>query len=317
MLTVAVLLAACGAEVPETIQGTLERHRIEVTPPQSEQILRLLVREGDAVSVGQVLAELDSGTQSASRDALAAEAERARQKLRELENGPRPEELAAAAARASAAEAELAQADKEYRRLKNLADAGVAAAAQLDLQLRLRDTAAAALSAARAEQQLLQRGTRAEALQQARAAVRSAEAQLAGQDVVRRRLQLLAPVAGRVESIPYRQGERPAPGAPVVVLLDGGVPYARTYVPEPLRAQVQAGRQVSVNVDGVAQTLTGTVRFVAAEASFTPYYSLTQRDRSRLSYLAEIDLPEAAAATLPVGVPLTVSLAAAGAGGVR
>jgi HlyD family secretion protein len=93
-----------------------------------------------------------------------------------------------------------------------------------------------------------------------------------------------------------------------VILLDGGVPYARVYVPEQLRARVQAGSRLSVRVDGVAAPLAGTVRFIAGEASFTPYYSLTQRDRSRLSYLAEIDLPEPAAQSLPVGVPLTVSL---------
>ena len=46
----------------------------------------------------------------------------------------------------------------------------------------------------------------------------------------------------------------------------------------------------------------GTVRWVSADASFTPYFALTEHDRSRLSYLAEIDLPGAAG--LPSGVPL-------------
>jgi HlyD family secretion protein len=301
-------LAACGAEAPATIQGTLERHRLEISAPQSEQIVQLLVREGDNVAVGQLLAELDSGTQSAGREALAAELQRAQQRLRELQNGARPEELATAAARVSAARAELAQAEREFQRQKNLSDGGLTAPSQLDLQLRLRDTATAALQAAEAEQQLLRRGTRVEQLQAAQAAVRSAEAQLAQQDVVRGRLKLLAPVAGRVEALPYRVGERPPPGAPVLIMLDAGVPYARVYIPEALRAQVTAGGAVRVRVDGVATAFRGIVRFVAGEASFTPYYSLTQRDRSRLSYLAEIDLPEAGAQALPVGVPLTVSL---------
>src|SRR5258706_15105454 len=62
-------LTACGSGAAPTIQGTLERHRIEVAPAQSEQILRLLVREGDAVAVGQLLAGADSGRQSAGRPA--------------------------------------------------------------------------------------------------------------------------------------------------------------------------------------------------------------------------------------------------------
>ena len=308
MCVLPILLAACGRSTAPDIQGTLERHRIEVAPAQSEQIIRLLVREGDRVAVGQLLAELDSGTQSAAREALASQLAQARERLRELENGARPEELAAASARVSAAQADYSQADREYRRLKNLSDAGLAAQSQLDLQQRLRDGAAAALKAASAELQLLQRGTRAEQLQQARSAVRTAEAQLAQQEVVRGRLTLLAPVAGRVEAIPYRVGERPPLGAPVVILLDGGTPFARVYVPEQLRAALPAGAHVTVRVDGVAEPLAGTVRFVAGEASFTPYYSLTQRDRGRLSYLAEIDLPGEAAQALPAGVPLTVAL---------
>jgi HlyD family secretion protein len=54
--------------------------------------------------------------------------------------------------------------------------------------------------------------------------------------------------------------------------------------------------------------LNGVVRFVSADAAFTPYYALTQEDRSRLSYLAEIDLPDDAARDIPSGVPVQVSL---------
>ena len=49
-------------------------------------------------------------------------------------------------------------------------------------------------------------------------------------------------------------------------------------------------------------------RYIAGEASFTPYFALTQRDRSRLAYQAEIDLTEPAALDLPVSVPVEVLL---------
>ena len=50
------------------------------------------------------------------------------------------------------------------------------------------------------------------------------------------------------------------------------------------------------------------MRYVSAEASFTPYYALTQKDRSRLSYLAEVTLDDARAARLPAGVPVQVHM---------
>jgi len=54
--------------------------------------------------------------------------------------------------------------------------------------------------------------------------------------------------------------------------------------------------------------MTGTVRWVSTDASYTPYFALTEHDRSRLSYLAEIDLPDAS--SLPSGLPLEVDFPA-------
>jgi HlyD family secretion protein len=124
-------------------------------------------------------------------------------------------------------------------------------------------------------------------------------------------------VAGRVDALPYELGERPPPGAVVAVMLSGAAPYARVYVPEALRVAVIPGGEATVRVDGVATALRGRVRTVAAEPSFTPYYALTERDRGRLVYVAEIDLPDAAARDLPAGVPLQVRFARGDGGEVE
>lgn len=307
------LLAGCSDPQPPPIVGTLERHRIEVAAPANEQIIALNVREGDRVQPGQLLAELDSATQSAQREALAAQVQQARERLRELQNGARPEELDAAGAHLAAAQADETQAERDYVRISDLAGRGLVAAAELDQQRRARDSAVASVRAARASLQLLKAGTRSEQLAQARSALASAEAQLSQQAIVRARLQLKAPIAGSVESIPYRLGERPPLGAPVIVLLAGGMPFARVYIPEPLRARLRAGDTVRVHIDGIAATQPGTVRYVAGEASFTPYFALTQRDRSRLVYVAEIDIGGEPAQGLSAGVPVQVELGAGAA----
>lgn len=306
-----ISLFGCRDRGPVPIVGTLERHRIEVAATASEQVASLSVREGDRVTIGQVLAQLDDSAQRAQRQALAAELTRARQQLLELQHGARPEERTITASRLSAAQADYARAQKDFDRSRELATRGLIATAQLDEQQRARDSAAAALRGAQADVQLQRSGTRAEQIQQAEAAVAAAEAQLAQQDVLLQRLQLKAPVDGDVESIPYRVGERPPLGAPVIVLLASGAPYARVYIPESHRAQVRAGTTVRVRIDGVNTTFSGTVRYVSAEASFTPYFALTQRDRSRLVYVAEIDVADAAARDLPAGVPLEVTLGGA------
>jgi HlyD family secretion protein len=106
-----------------------------------------------------------------------------------------------------------------------------------------------------------------------------------------------------------QRGERPAAGTTIAVLLDNSRTFARVYVPEQLRARITPGVRLEVRIDGVADRFDGRVRWVSADASFTPYFALTEHDRSRLSYLAEIDLDGADA--LPAGIPLQVDFASA------
>ena len=307
-LALAAQLVACTRNHAVPAVGTIERHRFEIAATATEQIVAMPVREGQAVRQGDVVAELDPGSLAANRASVAAQASQLRHRLDELVHGPRSEEVAQARARLASATAQRDQAEKEYRRLADLVGRGLVAQSQVDQQLQLRDSTAAEMRSAQAALDLLEHGTRSEQLDQARAALRSAESQLQQQDVLLGRLKLLAPVDGVIEALPYRLGERPPVGAPVVIMLAGGMPFARVYIPEPQRAPLHAGQSLSVRVDGIAQPFTGTLRYIAGEASFTPYFALTQRDRSRLAFLAEIDLPEPAARNLPAGVPVEVTL---------
>jgi HlyD family secretion protein len=145
-----------------------------------------------------------------------------------------------------------------------------------------------------------------EELDQARAGLAEAQAALDEAKISLERLRVRAPVAGCIDALPYELGERPAPGAVVAVMLAAGAPYARVFVPEPIRARVRPGTAARIWVDGKEESFAGRVRTVSGEASFTPYFALTERDRSRLVYVAEVDLDGPEAAELPTGVPVEV-----------
>ena len=66
------------------------------------------------------------------------------------------------------------------------------------------------------------------------------------------------------------------------------------------------GAKVSVVVDGFAIPFEGKIRMISAEAAFTPYYALTEKDRGHFAYLAEIDLVDDSARDLPTGLPVEV-----------
>ena len=145
-------------------------------------------------------------------------------------------------------------------------------------------------------------GTTIEELDQATAAVEAAEAQVRQAQLDLDRTRIFAPVSGVVDKVLYRIGERPAPGTTIAIVLDSSRTYARVYVPEHLRTRVIPGASIDIRVDGIDSAFSGRVRWVSSDATFTPYFALTEHDRSRLSFLAEIDIPEAA--DLPSGVPL-------------
>src|SRR5690606_39137928 len=98
---------------------------------------------------------------------------------------------------------------------------------------------------------------------------------------------------------------------PLVVMLVGDAPFARVYVPEPIRSGVAVGQRVRVFVgasaDGDRLPYAGTVRMIRNEPTFTPYYALTGSDAARLSYLAEVQL--APGVDLPAGLPVRVEFA--------
>jgi len=300
----ALALAACGEGPPKAL-GTLEYDRITVPAPVAEKIVSIDVREGEQVAAGAVLMTLDRTRIEAETQATQAEAQRQREALAELEAGARHEQIQQARANLAATEADAADANAYYERVRGLADRKLVAAAEVDRARAAASSANAQMRGARALLDELLHGTRREQVAQGKAALRGAEAAEAAQRAVLDKLQVVAPRNGRVDSLPYRLGDQAPVGAPLVVLLVGDAPYARIYVPEPIRARVKVGDAARVFVDGEATALAGKVRMIRSEPSFTPYYALIGEDAARLSYLAEVSLGSDAA-ELPAGLPVRV-----------
>jgi HlyD family secretion protein len=297
-------LGACQQERDGQMVGTLERDRIEIKVESSEPILAREVRDGQEVAAGDLLLRQDPARPQARLDQVAAQRAQAAARLAELQRGPRQEVIRETRARLAAAQAETVNARAEFDRAQAVFDRGLSNEGVRDQAETRWKTAAGAEQAIRESLQAQLEGTTAEELDQAEAALAAAEAQLAQARLDLERTELRAPVDGIVDKLLFQVGERPSAGTTVAVLLDSSRVFARFYVPEPLRARIVAGRELKVAVDGVSRELSGTVRWVSADASFTPYFALTEHDRARLSYLAELDLPEAA--DLPSGVPLVV-----------
>ena len=284
--------------------GTLERDRIEIKVESSEPILSRHVLDGQAVRAGDLLMRQDPSRLQSHLDLALAQRDQAAARLAELQRGPRQETIRETRARLAAAEAQTVNAKAERDRSRDVFDRGLSSQSALDQAETRWKSAVAEEQAVREALRAQVAGTTREELDQAEAALKAAEAQLAQRQLDLERAELRAPVDGIVDKLLFQVGERPPAGTTVAVLLDSSRIFARFYVPESLRAEIVPGRQLQAAIDGAGETLTGTVRWVSTDASFTPYFALTEHDRSRLSYLAEMDLPEAG--ELPSGTPLVV-----------
>lgn len=311
-LGLAWIVAGCADETPQAL-GTLEYDRIALPAPAAERIVAIDVSEGERVVAGQTLMQLEATRTQSTTEAAQAEAQRQREALAELEAGPRTELIAQARAQLAAAQAQAREAGAYYARLRPLARQRLVAAADVDRARAAAGNADAQALAARAALAELEHGTRQERIAQGESAARVAAAQVAAQQATLDKLRVVAPRAGRIDSLPYKLGDQAPVGAPLAILLVGDAPHARIYVPEPWRANVKVGDEVRVFVDGRNGALQGTVRMIRSEPSFTPYYALIGKDAARLSYLAEVELSGQQAMQLPAGLPVRVEFGGDGA----
>ncbi|CAH1543816.1 HlyD family secretion protein [Vibrio harveyi] len=304
---VITLLTACSKDDGQQALGTLERDRVTFTATSSEIIRALPIKEGSQVTEGEVLVQLDTKNQEAILARAIAEQAKADAYLLKLTNGERPEDIAAAQARVARAEAQLTEAQKNYQRKAELVRKKLISQSEKDTALAARDSARAELDSSQEEFSKLTAGSRPEDIEQAKAELMAAKADVALQQQKLAELTITATRDGLLDNLPFNLGERVPVNGIVAVIQASRVPYARVYVPATYRVNFIPGKAVQVHVDGVEKPLEGTVRWVATEPSFTPYFALTEEERSRLMYLAEVDLQDSAE-SLPSGIPAQVDL---------
>lgn len=303
LLLICLAQIACHREQSWSAPGNTEWDRAAVLAEISEPVIAISVAEGQRVQQGELLLQLDPRRTDAQLQAAQADAQRLDAQLLELRHGARAETIDNMRAQFTRAESDAKNAQRERDRNATLRKTGMVSQQAFDAADTAARIAQANVNAVRAQLQELLHGTRPEQLAQAEAALASAQADVHRLQLIRERLDVRAPRAGRIDALPYKLGDQPPQGATLVSLLTGTAPYARVFIPEKQRASLQHGARFRVQIDGIEQPFDATLRNVQSEPSFTPYYALNGDDASRLSYRAELVLQGDAARELPPGIP--------------
>ncbi|CCD94751.1 conserved hypothetical protein [Bradyrhizobium sp. ORS 375] len=146
-------------------------------------------------------------------------------------------------------------------------------------------------------------GTQA-TLDAAVSALRVAKAHVVTSQTRLARRKGVAPVAGTIQQIYFREGEMVAAQRPVLSIMPPGNMKLRFYVSETDLPKFAIGDEVRVTCDNCAADLTARVYFLATTAEYTPPVIYSLDERNKLVYLiqARPSRPDA----LRVGQPVSI-----------
>ncbi len=304
---VIVSLIGCDQK-PQQAFGTLEWDRVNGRAMVSEVITDVYVEEGVLVEPGTPLLKLDDRKIRAEIDILKGQLQQSEWSLQERIAGPRPQTIAEERARVESAKATVTNAQQVYKRRKELFSRNQVSKEDFDWAKKDYLNALAGLKEHNEALDELLAGTRIEQVEQSRAQVAALNSQLVQLNLKMADYIITSARKGRVDSLPFKLGDRPPANTVVVTLLSGERPWARVYVPEPFRSKMRPGQTYTIMVDGQDAPYPARLRTISSEASFTPYYALTEKDRSRLAYVAELDLLDEQSSLLTAGTPVQLLL---------
>lgn len=234
------------------------------------QIVSILVKEGDQVKKGQVLARLasvqpaaDVRAQRAILNSALANSAAAEASLKSGDDA-----IAVAEAQVAHDKADLEQKTADYQRSKALFQDKLIAAQDYETKKAAYDLAVATLlqSKKRVDQAKAQRAQMKAQLLQAQVAVAQQKAMLARSENILSQYEAVAPLDGVVTDLPVRVGETVVPGiqnsaaSTIMTIADMSLITAEVHVDETDIVGVKVGQSAAVTIDALPnQTFKGRV----------------------------------------------------------
>jgi HlyD family secretion protein len=254
---------------------------IRVSTKESGWISEILVKEGEHVEAGQVLARLDAEVQRqevALAETSLAEAEA---ELAKLSRGATREERLVATANYDVARTQAVLAESENVRAEQLHAQGALAQAELDRMRTMAEAQAAAARAAEAQRVAVKKGARTEDRAIARQRVAAAGARLEQARMAVGRREIVAPRAGTILVSRFHVGEFYVVGtAPLFILGDMSLLQIRLEVDEIDSPRVVVGAPCDVFSDDGVKLGEGTIHRAAPKMGRRGLFAETPTERN-------------------------------------
>lgn len=276
--------------------GRIEAVDIDVATRTPGRLKEVLVREGEFVTAGQVLATMDTGAAEAQRRQAEAQLEQARSAIVTARSqvAQRQSDKAAAQAVVAQRKADLGAARAHLAKSEDLARQGFISPQALDDERARVASAQAALAAAQAQVAAVDA-----AIASARAQVSGAESSASATEANLERIQsdiddmvLRSPRDGRVQVIVARPGEVLAAGGRVLSLLDLTDVSMNFFLPTAVAGRLAIGSEARIVLDVAPQyVIPAEISFVSDVAQFTPKTVETASEREKLMFRVRARIP--------------------------
>lgn len=284
--------------------GTIEAIESNLSFQASGIVTRVDVKEGEAVSPDQLLAELDRTEFLARYEQARANLNTAMKNREQLETllEVYRKTLPAEVSRAEAAVATNRYTAEDSKRNREryeqlFQQEGIVSVRDRDTVVLNDDRARSGLADAEAALKVARSNLRnidvaQQNVQAAIFQVQSVKAALDQANVQLNYTRLKAPYAGIITSRDVEPGEVVTPGREVLTLADLSRVDLKIFVDETEIGKVKPGQKAEVRVDTFpGKIYNGTVSFVSPEGEFTPKIIQTRKERVKLVYLVKVSIP--------------------------
>lgn len=255
-----------------TIQGQVDATQINVSPKIAGRLEQVLIKEGDMVKEGDLLAvlstpELDAKLVQAESAKAAAEAQDKKAK-----KGTRTEQIQGAYNQWQQAKASAELADKTYERMQNLYNDKVISAQKRDEAYTQSKASRELEKAAYANYKMAINGSRSEDKEAASAQVNQAQGAIEEVLAYKKEAKVLSPSNAEVLKIIPNRGEVVSAGYPIVNLVDLNDVWVVFNIKENLMSSFKKGSTFEAQIPALNnKKIKLQVRYIAAQGDFATW----------------------------------------------
>ena len=261
------------------ITGLINATEIDIASKVPGRVAKVNVIEGQKVSVGDELCELNLDELDAKLLQATSSIDAAKAQLRLAEKGARPQEKKAAQNQVDLAQAQVDVTKKMLDRTSNLLDEKAIAQAKYDEVQFKYQAAINQLEMAEAKLDAVNKGARTEEIKALEAMVAKGESVAQEIEIYKKERVQVSPVNGEVSKIVVHEGELTNTGYPIITIVKMDDMWASFAVREDRLKDIHKDDVFDIEVPALGKSIPMKVASISAMGDFATWRATSDRDR--------------------------------------